>query len=168
MISYLASLLMISSAYALEVIRPIYKNKIHLKVIRAEADSFSTYNLMNHNGREMLLVCSNNRVYDNNPLPIIKYRNFFGEEAGDFILESEEVCQEMGRLIEKASFGIDERRPFLITLSTKDQRVERIVYPSVDPYSDTGEIEDLLPKERVFIRSKAKPSAKPVKSPQRH
>ena len=148
-----------TQAQALEVIRPVYHHKIHLRIIRAEPDSFDTYSLVNHNGREMTLVCSHNRAYDNNPKPIIKYRNFFGEEAGDFELESEQICRDMGKLIEMASYGIDEARPFLITLNTKHMMVEKIVYPNVDPYSDDGNTQDLLPKKRVFINSKLKPDS---------
>jgi len=157
MLQIIIFLAVISQVFALEVVRPEYKDKIHLRIIRAEPDSFETYTLLNHNGREMTLVCANNRVYDNNPMPIIRYRNFFGEEVGDFQLESEQVCREMGRFIESSSFGIDEKRPLLITLSTKYLNVEKIEYPNVDPYSDDGSINDLLPKKRVFIKTQVKP-----------
>ncbi len=157
MLQIITLLAFISQVFALEVVRPEYKDKIHLRIIRAEPDSFETYTLLNYNGREMTLVCANNRVYDNNPQPIIRYRNFFGEEVGDFQLESEQVCREMGKFIESASFGIDEKRPFLITLSTKHLNVEKIEYPNVDPYSDDGNINDLLPKKKIFIRSQVKP-----------
>ena len=149
-------LLMISHSFALEVVKPLFQDKLHLRIIRAEPDSFETYSLINHNGREMTLVCAHNRVYDNNPRPLIKYRNFFGEEVADFQLESDEVCRDMGKFIESASFGIDERRPFLITLSTKNQNVEKIEYPNINPYADDGNIDDLLPKERIFIKAKDK------------
>lgn len=144
---------LISKVFALEVIRPEYKDKIYLRIIRAEPDSFETYTLLNHNGREMTLVCGKNKVYDNNPKAMIRYRNFFGEEVGDFQIDSEKECREMGKFIESAQFGIDEKRPFLITLSTKVHKVEKIEYPNIDPYSDDGNISDLLPKKRVFIRS---------------
>jgi hypothetical protein len=156
MLQIILCLGLMSQIFALEVVKPEYKDKIHLRIIRAEPDSFETYTLLNHNGREMTLVCANNRVFDNNPKPMIRYRNFFGEEAGDFQLESDQVCREMGKFIESASFGIDERRPFLITLSTRHLNVEKIEYPNIDPYSDEGNINDLLPKRRVFIKSREK------------
>lgn len=58
-----------SAFSALEVIKPVYKEKIILRITRAIPDSFEAYSMTNYNGREMMLVCANNRVYDNNPKP---------------------------------------------------------------------------------------------------
>jgi hypothetical protein len=132
---------------ALEVIRPVVREKIVLHIVRAIPDSFETYSLTNNNGREMTLVCAHNRVYDDNARALIEYRNFYNEEAGRFSIESDSICKEMGKFIEQAHSAIDEQRPFVITLNVKKMSVEKIVYPRVDPYADTGDIQDLMPKK---------------------
>lgn len=63
-------------AHALTVVKFESQKTIQLKIVRAEPDSFGTYALINHNGREMTLVCAQNRVYDDNRLAFIEYRNF--------------------------------------------------------------------------------------------
>jgi hypothetical protein len=147
----LFSLLLISlNSFALVVIKPEYKDDIYLKIIRVVPDGFETYSLHNQNGREMTLVCANNRFYENNKRAFIEYRNFFNEVAGQFILESNIVCKEMAKFIEEAHSAVDEWRPFLITLSKKKMTVEKIIYPKVDSKSDTGNNEDLLPKKKVL------------------
>lgn len=163
MLKFIIGLILISQAFALEVVRPEFEDKLHLRIIRAEPDSFETYSLMNHNGREMTLICARNKVYDNNPMPMIRYRNYLGEEVGDFQIGSEQVCRELGKFIESSSFGIDEKRPLLMTLSKKKLSVDRIEYPNIDPYSDDGVISDLLPKKRIFINNR--PAPKPLKRP---
>ena len=157
---YLPALLFVTSVFALEVIRPQHSEKILLKIVRAQPDSFETYTLTNHNGREMDLVCAKNRVHDNNPKAFIRYRNYYNEIAGDFTIDDDGVCKEMGKFIETSSYGIDEQRPFLILLSTKKMNVEKIKYPNIDPYADKGDVKDLLPKSPVYIES-----VKPVKGP---
>ena len=69
------------SLQAQEVVRPVLPKKIILKIVRAIPDGFETYSLTNHNGREMVLVCAQNRVYENNPQAFVEYRNFFNEIA---------------------------------------------------------------------------------------
>lgn len=140
--------------HAQEVIRPIFNKKINLVIVRAEPDSFETYSLRNHNGREMTLVCAKNHVYDDNQKAMIRYRNFYGEEVGDFTIENNQVCKDIGRFIESASAGIDSERPFLITLDPNKLSVERIVYPRVNPFLDEGDMNDLLPKERIYVAPK--------------
>ncbi len=170
MFALIFSLILSSVSFALEVVKYESKDKIVLKIIRAETESFETYTLLNHNGREMTLVCANNRVYDNNPLPFIRYRNFFGEEVGDFTLESEDVCKDMAKFIEVASYGVDEKRAFIITLSTKTMSVDQVVFPKVDIFADDGNIRDLLPKRRIFIQGKPqepKPKDEKMLTPQR-
>ncbi len=138
-----------ASAFGLEVIKPVYKEKIILRIVRAIPDSFEAYSLTNHNGREMMLVCAKNRVYDNNPKAMIEYRNFYNERAGNFTIESDVICKDMGRFIEQAHYGIDEQRPFIIHLDTTKMSVEKIVYPRIDPMSDSGDEKDLYPKKEI-------------------
>lgn len=145
-----------ASAHSLEVVKPVFKEKIVLKIVRAIPDSFEAYSMTNHNGREMMLVCAKNRVYDNNPKAFIEYRNFYNERAGNFSIESNVICKDMARFIEQAHYGIDEQRPFVITLDTKKMTVEKIVYPRIDPMSDSGDEKDLYPKKE--IRSFTSPS----------
>jgi hypothetical protein len=151
-------LLGILNAHALEVVKFEPKKTIELRIVRADAESFETFSLINHNGREMILVCANNRVYDNNPKPFIEYRNYYNEIAGNFTLENNQACLELGKFIENVHSAISEEHPFLITLSTKGLKVEKIVYPKVDPFTDTGEVKDLLPKpvlrpKKLLIKS---------------
>lgn len=148
----LASALLLVSFQAhsnLEVIKPVFKEKIVLKIVRAIPDSFETYSMTNYNGREMMLVCAKNRVYDNNPKAMIEYRNFYNEIAGNFTIESNEVCKDIAKFIERAHYGIDEQRPFIFTLNTKTMSVEKIVYPHIDPMNDNGDVKDLFPKKEV-------------------
>lgn len=163
---YLSFLLFLNTAFALEVIMPVIDRKIELRIIRADPDSFQTYSLMNHNGREMMLVCAGNRVYDHNAKAFIEYRNYYNEIAGNFTIEDNQVCLDMGRAIETTAAGITEDRPFLITLRTKGLKVEKIVYPNLDPYIDEGTHKDLLPKENPHIRDftpEKKEKLKPAK-----
>jgi hypothetical protein len=135
-----------------EVVKPDFSHKkLLLNIIRAYPDSWETYKLVNHNSREMTLVCAKNRVYDNNSLPFIEYRNFHNEIAARFTLPSNEVCLNLGKFVENIHMGISEKNPFLITLSRSNMQVERIVYPNIDPLDDTGDINDLLPKKRIII-----------------
>lgn len=138
-----------NGVFGLEVIRPVFKEKIVLRIVRAIPDSFEAYSLVNHNGREMTLVCAKNRVYDNNPKALIEYRNFYNEKAGNFTIESNQVCKDMALFIERAHYGIDEQRPFIITLNTYKMEVEKIVYPKIDPMSDSGDEKDLYPKKEI-------------------
>ena len=149
-------------AHALEVVKYEPTKVIELRIIRADPESFETYSLMNHNGREMTLVCANNRVYDNNPKAFIEYRNFYNEIAGNFTFESNQACVEMGRFIENVHSAISEEHPFVIRLNTKSLKVDKIVYPKVDPFTDKGDDKDLLPKPVI----RPKPKEIKVKKPE--
>jgi hypothetical protein len=132
------------SALALEVIKPAYEKDIVLRIVAVEPDSFETYLLTNHNGRVMTLVCARNVVYDNNPKAFIEYRNFYDEIAGNFTIESNQVCKDIGRFIEQSHFAVNHARPFEIVLNRKTGQVSKIVYPKIDPLADEGDEEDLL------------------------
>lgn len=150
-ILFLTTFMFSSVTFGMEVVKHVIDRTIELRIVRAEPDSFETYTLMNHNGREMLLVCAENRIYDNNPKAFIQYRNYFNEIAGEFTLADNNACLEMGKFIERSSFGVSESHPFVIRLSTKSMKVERIVYPKLDPFMDRGTHKDLLPKRPIFI-----------------
>lgn len=143
-------LVLSTNANALEVIKREYKEKIILKIVRVTPDGFETYSLANHNGREMTLVCAKNRFYENNKKAFIEYRNFYNEPAGQFVIESNEVCKDMAKFIERAHAAVDEERPFIITLNKKTQLVEKIVFPDVDPLSDKGNVKDLFLKKEIL------------------
>ena len=143
--------LLIFSTHAQEVVKPHFERKIELKIVRAEPDSFETSTLLNHNGREMTLICAKNRVYDHNPKAMIRYRNFFGEEVGDFTMEDNKVCTDMSRFIESSRSGIGPDHPFLITLNPNTQKIERITYPNIDPYLDKGDLTDLFHKDGIYM-----------------
>ena len=142
------------NAHCLEVIKPVFKPNIILKIVRAIPEGFETYALTNSNGREMTLVCAHNRVYENNPKALIEYRNFYNLIAGNFTIESNSVCKDMAKFIESAHYGIDDNRFFVITLSTEKMTVEKIVYPKIDRFSDKGNEQDLYPKKEIrdFIK----------------
>jgi hypothetical protein len=144
-------LLLSTKLSAIEVVKFVFKEKLHLKIVRVIPDGFETYSLSNYNGREMTLVCAKNRYYENNPKAFIEYRNFYNEPAGKFVIESNAIYKDMASFIEKAHSTVDERRPFLITLNKKTQLVEKIVYPKVDPYADRGNVKDLYLKKEVLI-----------------
>lgn len=140
------------NGYALEVVKPDYTHKdITLNIVRAYPDSWETYTLVHNNSREMLLVCAENRIFDNNPLPYIQYRNFYNVKAAKFVIPSNEVCKEMGRFIEQAHMAIDEENGFKIVLSRENMQVKKIVYPRIDPLADDGEMKDLFPKGRIIL-----------------
>ena len=153
---YLLILFSLLNAHAMEVVKYESNRQIELKIVRAEPDSFGTYALMNHNGREMVLVCANNVVYDKNPKAFIEYRNYYNEIAGNFTLETNKTCEEMGTFIENIHSAISEEHPFIIQLSTKTLKVEKIVYPQIDTFSDDGDAKDLLPKKPIFVNSPKK------------
>jgi hypothetical protein len=132
------------SALALEVIKPAYEKDIVLRIVAVEPDSFETYLLTNHNGRVMTLVCARNVVYDNNPKAFIEYRNFYNEIAGNFTIESNQVCKDIGRFIEQSHFAVNHQKPFEFVLNRKTGQVSKIVYPKIDPLADEGDEEDLL------------------------
>lgn len=136
--------------FALEIIKHEFKDEIQLKIIRVVPDGFETYSLHNQNGREMTLVCAQNKFYENNSQAFIEYRNFYNEVAGRFIIESNIVCKDMAKFIESAHSAVDEWKPFLIKLSKKQMKVIKIVYPTIDPLSDSGDVNDLLPKKRIL------------------
>jgi hypothetical protein len=150
---YIFLSILCSSAFAdLEVIKPDYSHKsITLKIIRAYPGGLGTYTLINHNSREMSLVCAGNRFYGDNPKPVIEYRNFYNERVADFTIASNKVCFEMGKFIEAGHMAIDEETPFIIELDRKNASVTKIVYPKVDVLSDTGEMKDLMPKSTIRI-----------------
>lgn len=150
----LSVFLVSSSLHALEVIKPVFKKELILKIVRAIPDGFETYSLTNQNGREMTLVCAKNKFYENNPQAYIEYKNFYNLNAGNFIIDSNTVCKDMGKFIEAAHYGIDEQRPFIISLNTASMKVEKIVYPRINPLDDKGDEKDLYPKKekRDFIR----------------
>ena len=153
-----SALLFSSQIFALEVIKPVSKKSIILKIVRAIPDGFETISLTNHNGREMTLVCANNRAYEFNKTAMIEYRNFYNEHAGNFTIDGNQNCLELARFIERTHHAIDEERPFIITLNTQKMSVEKIVYPNLDQYSDKGNIKDLFPKSD--IRDFKKPTIK--------
>ena len=102
----------------------------------------------------MTLVCAGNVVYDYNRTAIIRYRNFYNLPVYDFKLESNRACKEMGKFIETTFMAVDAQRPFKVRLNIKTGEVDQIVYPNINPYSDDGDIEDLLPKKRLFYPTK--------------
>lgn len=136
---------------AIEVVKHEFKEKLFLTIVRVIPDGFEEYSLSNHNGREVTLVCAKNRFHDNNPKAFIEYRNFLNEPAGQFIIESNEVCKDLAKFIEQAHAAVDEERPFLITLNKRTKLVEKIVYPNVDPLSDKGNINDLYLKKNILL-----------------
>lgn len=138
-------------AFALTVVKYESKKIIELKIVRAEPDSFGTYSLINHNGREMTLVCAKNRVYDDNPRAFVEYRNFYQEIVARFEISENKVCEEMGRYIESVHSAISWEKPFLITLHTNTLKVEKIIYPQVDPFADEGKIDELLPPHKPAL-----------------
>lgn len=140
-------LLQMITAHALEVIRPEVRTKIQLRIVRVEPESFETYSLINHNGREMILICADNRVYDNNPKAMIEYRNYHNMIAGYFTLSDNKACLDMGAFIEAGNMGVDETKPFIIDIDLRKMAVERIVYPKLDIFDDEGKVEELLPKK---------------------
>ena len=140
------------NAYALDVIKPDCSHKkITLNIVQAYPGSWETYTLVNSNSRHMTLVCGKNRVYDDNPLPFIQYRNFYNVKAAKFILPSDKVCKDLGRFIEQSHMAIDESQGFKIVLSRKTMQVEQIFYPDIDPLSDNGDFEDLFLKKRIIL-----------------
>jgi hypothetical protein len=138
----------------LKLSEPKFKERRVIKVIRAIPDSFETYSLTQSNGREMVLICASNRVYDNNKKAMLEYRNFYNEIAGYFIIDNNSVCKNMAKFIESTHYAIDEENPFIISLNMKAMRVEKIVYPQIDPFSNTGNMNDLFPKKKVIQFSK--------------
>jgi hypothetical protein len=140
------------NALALDVIKPDYSHKkITLNIVQAYPGSWETYTLVNSNSRHMTLVCGMNRIYDNNPLPYIQYRNFYNVKAAKFVLPSDKVCKDLGRFIEQSHMAIDESQGFKIVLSRKTMEVEEIFYPDIDPLSDDGDFEDLFLKKRIIL-----------------
>lgn len=142
---------LLNTQAAILVIKPEFKQKMQLKIVRVIPDGMETYSLSNSNGREMTLVCAKNRFYENNAQAFIEYRNFYNESAGKFIIESNEICKDMAKFIEQAHSAVDENRPFLITLNRSTMSVEKIVYPRVDPLADKGDINDLYLKKDVLL-----------------
>jgi len=142
-------LLLVPKVNAIEVIRPVFKEKIILRIVRAIPDSFESYSLTNSNGREMMLVCAHNRVYDNNSKAFIEYRNFYNLIAGNFIIESNQVCKDMAKFIESVHYGIDENKPFIIALNTQKMTVDKIIYPHIDSMAQDGDEQDLMPKKDI-------------------
>ena len=138
------------NVHAIEVVKRGFKEKLILKIVRVIPDGFEEYSLSNHNGREMTLVCAHNRFHGNNPKAFILYRNFYNEPAGNFVIENNEVCEDMAKFIEQAHSAVDESRPFIITLNKKLKIVEKIIYPIVDPLADEGNINDLYLKKEVL------------------
>jgi hypothetical protein len=145
------------SVTAIEVVKYEFKEHLTLKIVRVMPDEFETYKLTNHNGRDMTLVCAQNRFYENNPDAFIEYRNFYNASAGKFIIESDIICKDLANFIEQAYSAVDENRPFIITLNKKTRLVEKIVYPKVDPFSDSGLIQDLYLKPAVQVYVKPAP-----------
>ena len=145
---------LIRPTHALEIIKPdFHTGTIHLKIIRSIPDSFQSYTLIHQNAREMDLTCSHNKIFDNNPQPLLRYRNFYNTGYIDFILPNEQACQDLVKFIELAHFGIDEQHPLLIDLDKRTKEVSKIIYPNIDPYLDQGDLNHLLPKKRVFINT---------------
>lgn len=143
-----------TTLHAIEVVKPVFKKELILKIVRAIPDGFETYSLTNQNGREMTLICAKNKFYENNSQAYIEYKNFYNLNAGNFIIDNNSVCKDMGKFIEAAHYGIDEQRPFIISLNTASMKVEKIVYPRINPLDDRGDEKDLYPKKekRDFVR----------------
>lgn len=149
---FLWLLILSTNVFALEIIKPDYTDKdIHLNIVRAYPASWETFTLVNSNSREMMLVCAKNRIFDHNKRPFIEYRNFYNVKVARFSLPNDKVCRELSRFIEASHMAIDEDDGFKITLSRKDMSVKQIVYPNIDPFSDTGEFEDLFHKKKIII-----------------
>jgi hypothetical protein len=134
-------LLLSFNVYALEVIKPKFNEKMELKIVRVETDSFSTYLLITKSLTELTLVCANNTAYDHNSRAFIEFRNYYREVAGNFIIESNDVCLELGRFIESTQSGVTAENPFIITLDRKKMKVKKIVYPNLDPFALDSEVE---------------------------
>lgn len=147
---YILLFLISSSSFAIDVIKYEPKKYIDLKIVRVDPGSFETYTLTNSNLIEMTLVCAKNRVYDHNKHAFIRYRNYYNLPVFDFVIPENKICLELGKFIETTFMAVDIDRPFKIRLNTKNGLVDRIEYPDIDPYTDEGEMEDLLPKKRLF------------------
>lgn len=150
-------LLSFLKAHALEIVKFESAKKLELRIVRVDTESFETYSLINHNGREMILVCANNRIYDNNSKAFIEYRNYYNEIAGNFTLENNQACLELGKFIENMHSAVSEEHPFVITLNTKNLKVEKIMYPRIDPFTDKAIIKN--PKKKLLKLPVKKPLA---------
>ena len=148
-------LLSFLKAHALEVVKFDSAKTLELKIVRVDTESFETYSLINHNGREMILVCANNRIYDDNKKAFIEYRNYYNEIVGNFTLDNNQACLDLGKFIENVHSAVSEEHPFVITLNTKNLKVEKILYPKIDPFTD----------KEILKVIKKKPSKVLVKKP---
>lgn len=159
---YLLLLLFISfNVFSLEVIRPDYfSGDIKLTFVRAVYDSYETIRFTEKNGREMQLVCAKNRAYGSSPEAFLEFRNFYGANYTRFKFDSDELCRELVAYVANVSGVVNEEKPFKMILNRKDHRVASVTYPSIDPYSMTGELSDLLRKEPIKIKFNEKKTKK--------
>jgi ribosomal protein S12 methylthiotransferase accessory factor YcaO len=129
-----------SNAFAIEVIKPQFGKKLNLKITRVETDSFGTYLFVSEDLTELTLVCANNQVYDYNKRAFFEFRNYYREVAGRFSIEENKVCTELGQFIESVQAGVTEEKPFYLFLNREAMKVEKIIYPRLDPLLQNNDI----------------------------
>lgn len=135
-----------------EVYKHEFPSKMRINFIRAQVDEMSTYKLTSTNGRDMFLVCSKNRFYDNNELPFLEYRNFYNQKVARFDISDNRICLDLGRFIEAVDMGINEKKYFSFDINTQELTVDKIIYPAINPFLETGSIDGLLPKKPVKVK----------------
>ncbi len=149
-LSFLIALLISGFVKSQEVVRTNFLKPIHLKIVQAYPDSFDTISLHNNNRREMTLVCKGNRFMGEEKKSFIEYRNFYNNVSGQFYFSDDRTCMDLKKFLEKVHPAINEDRPLKIELSRQAESVVKIIYPSIDPHLEHGDMQDLLPKKRTL------------------
>ncbi len=146
--------LFIPLVWAQEIIKKDYESKdITLKFIRAFPGDISDehFNLVLPSSREIEIVCASTYKHLSDHFKnesYVTYNNFYNYYPTKFHL-NDKKCRSFVTYLLKVFHAVDEENPIYLTFNLKKKIISKIQYPDINPYSQKGDIKDLLPKKPI-------------------
>ncbi len=144
------------NSYPQKIFKKNYdKGKIKLKFIRAYPGDVSDehFNLVLPSSREVEIVCETNyqRIDHEENKSWVAYYNFYNYYQIRYSIDTKK-CQSFVHYLLKVFQAVDEKNPIYLTFNLETKKVSEIYYPDINPYTLTGEYEDLFPKPPVRFK----------------
>ena len=114
--------------------RKINQGSISLRIHKVEYGDLDSLILTNQNNIEMEFDCEKN-TYKRINKNYIRYRNLYGIDVDDFILDAKS-CNYIKNFLKLTFEAISEEFPMEIKLDIPNKEVSQVTLPPLDPYWD--------------------------------
>jgi len=141
---------------------------VKLKFIRAYPGDISDehFNLILPSSREIEIICATtyNRIStDHKNESYVTYNNFYNRYPTKFRLNNKK-CRKFVHYLLKVFPAVDEKNPIYLSFNLGSKLISKIQYPNIDPYSQWGDVKDLMEKPKIHMDIEPKVDP-PTKTP---